>query len=265
MWSGLAIVVGVVIYAVVMTVAKRVSVYHNNNLEQAARRAGRKLGAGSDLKASTQKARSTYAGLVKSVVRLCFVVAVALAILSINGVDVGSVLAGLGILSVVLGLAVQDALKDAIRGITIIAEKYFQVGDIVTVNGTTGKVISIGILTTKMTDSDNGDAVVSIANRNIVDASVHTTSYSVSVDLEHIMPQVELARYLTDAAMLIEQDEKVKTCTYLGATKINGNKISHTFKLTCSPKQRGAAKRAVYKQVLATLEEHRIPLASADD
>ena len=36
-------------------------------------------------------------------------------------------LAGVGIVGIIIGLAVQDALKDMIRGISIISENYYKI------------------------------------------------------------------------------------------------------------------------------------------
>ena len=261
-WSAISILVGALLYAIVINIARRFSVFHEENLAQSAKRARTHTGEALDsVKKSTQKARNTYAGLFKSLLRLCFVLGVTVVVLAINGVDVGSILAGIGIASVVTGLAVQDTLRDAIRGITIITEKYFQVGDVVTTNGITGVVLSIGILTTKMTDWDHGNAVVSISNRNIIDASVATTKSTFSVNLPHVMPQVEMARLLTDAALLVESDEKIKSCDYLGVTAIDGDTLTHTFQLNCAPKNASAAKRLALKTILTTLDDNRVPLA----
>ena len=259
LWSALAIILGAIVYAIVINVARRFSVFHDSNLSQGKHSSLPGSPAVENLKKSTQKARSTYAGLFKSLLRIFFILVVTMVVLSINGVDVGSILAGIGIASVVGGLAVQDTLRDAIRGITIITEKYFQVGDVITTNDVTGVVLSIGILTTKMTDWDHGDAVVSISNRNIVDAEVITNKTPFSITLPRVMPQVEMARILTDAALLVEKDDKIKACDYLGVTGIDGDALTHTFRLTCAPKHSGVAKRTALKQILATLDENRVP------
>ena len=57
--------------------------------------------------------------------------------------NVSSLLAGVGILSVIIGLAVQDALKDIIRGFSILSDEYFNIGDIILYKEITGKVITL--------------------------------------------------------------------------------------------------------------------------
>ena len=85
----------------------------------------------SELKNNVSNKSKTYFKLMISIIRYVFIIVTILVILQINGINVSSMLAGLGILSVIIGLAVQDALKDIIRGASILSDNYFQVGDIV--------------------------------------------------------------------------------------------------------------------------------------
>ena len=55
--------------------------------------------------------------------------------------------AGLGILGVIFGLAIQDWLKDIIRGSSILSDNYFAVGDVVKYKDIEGKVLVIEIKT----------------------------------------------------------------------------------------------------------------------
>ena len=85
----------------------------------------------SEGKMFTSKKSKTYFKLIKNIIRYIFIVLGLLIVLQINGVDVSSILAGVGIIGVVFGLAIQDWLKDIIRGSSILSDNYFSVGDIV--------------------------------------------------------------------------------------------------------------------------------------
>ena len=82
----------------------------------------------------------TYLNMLRSIIRNIFIIITVFAILQVNGVDISSMLAGVGILGVIFGLAIQDFLKDVIRGSTILSDEYFQVGDIVKYKEIEGKV-----------------------------------------------------------------------------------------------------------------------------
>ena len=94
------------------------------------------------------------------------IVITVLLILQINGINVSSLLAGVGIMGAVIGLAIQDWLKDIIRGTSILSDNYFSVGDIIRYNGIEGKVVVIGLKTTKIQELKTG-YIKSIANRKI--------------------------------------------------------------------------------------------------
>lgn len=70
------------------------------------------------------------------------------------GVDSTSLLASAGILSLVIGLGAQSLIKDILAGIFIVFEGEFRVGDIVTIDGYRGKVMDIGLRTTKIMGID---------------------------------------------------------------------------------------------------------------
>ncbi|MDO4889201.1 MAG: mechanosensitive ion channel family protein [Candidatus Saccharibacteria bacterium] len=109
----------------------------------------------------------TISQMLSSILRYLFLIIILLVILSILGVNVTSLLAGLGILTAVIGLAFQDMIKDFIAGIAIIAENQFCVGDtvIAQADGFKGTVTNIGLKTTEITN-EKGEVKI-LANHNI--------------------------------------------------------------------------------------------------
>ena len=88
--------------------------------------------------------------VILNVIKYSIVVLVLLAILANFGVNVKSIVAGLGITTAILGLAFQDLAKDLIAGISIITENQFEVGDIVEYDGFMGEVVFLGLKTTRI-------------------------------------------------------------------------------------------------------------------
>lgn len=112
-----------------------------------------------------RKKRKTVILLFQNITKYVCLIFAILMILNIYGVNTSSIIAGLGIASVVIGLALQDALKDIISGINIIMDNYYVVGDYVKYGDFTGIITSFGLKSTKIKDF-NGN-VLNIANRNI--------------------------------------------------------------------------------------------------
>ena len=122
---------------------------------------------GKNASAARRQRIKTISKMLSSILRYVFLVLILLVILAVLGVNVTSLLAGLVILTAVVGLAFQDMLKDFIAGIAIIAENQFSVGDtvIAQADGFKGVVTDIGLKTTEITN-DKGE-VKSISNRNV--------------------------------------------------------------------------------------------------
>lgn len=113
----------------------------------------------------SKKRKKTITKLIISSAKIVIVIIEIILILQLFGIDVTSLLAGLGIASVVLGLALQDIMKDILSGVFIVLEDQFDIGDMVEINNLTGTVDSIGVKSTKLHTFD-GKTII-IPNRNI--------------------------------------------------------------------------------------------------
>ncbi|MDX1531652.1 MAG: mechanosensitive ion channel, partial [Rhodothermales bacterium] len=81
-----------------------------------------------------------------------------------------SLLAAGAAIGVAIGFAAQDVLKNIFGGLIIILDQPFQVGDKISVEGTYGEVVSIGLRSTRITTPD--DNLVTVPNSQIVDGQV---------------------------------------------------------------------------------------------
>ena len=86
------------------------------------------------------------------------------------GFDLGVLLGAAGILTVALGFASQTSASNVISGLFLLGERPFSVGDIVRVNGTTGEVLSVDLLSVKLRTFDN--LFVRIPNETMIKSEV---------------------------------------------------------------------------------------------
>jgi small conductance mechanosensitive channel len=77
-----------------------------------------------------------------------------LIILSALGVNVGPLLAGLGVVGIAIGLGAQSLVKDLITGIMIVMDDTIAVGDVVTLGNGSGEVEQISIHALKLRDGN---------------------------------------------------------------------------------------------------------------
>jgi len=96
--------------------------------------------------------------------KVIFFVGIMIALQSID-VPIGPLLAGVGVLGFVVGFALQDTLGNFASGIMILLYRPFDVGNVVSVAGMTGKVDAMTLVSTTLVLPDN--QVVMIPNNKI--------------------------------------------------------------------------------------------------
>ena len=113
------------------------------------------------------KRQKTIRELLIGIIKYLMIIIVIILCLDIIGINVTSFIAGLGIAGIVVGLALQDNMKDILNGIFIITEEQFDVGDLVEINNFTGEVISLSLKSTKIKNYEGKLKIIS--NRNITE------------------------------------------------------------------------------------------------
>lgn len=86
-----------------------------------------------------------------------------LLILSNAGVDITSLVAGLGIGGLAISLALQNILSDLFASFSLAVDKPFEIGDLIVVGEHTGTVKNIGMKTTRLTALEGEEVVISNA------------------------------------------------------------------------------------------------------
>lgn len=199
----------------------------------------------------------TYIKLLSSIVKYVLIVLTIIIVLKINGVNVDSILAGAGIIGIVIGFAVQDALKDIIRGMTIVGDNYFRVGDVVKYKDFIGKVISTSINTTKIEDLKTFN-IVSIANRNIEEIEVVSNSIDVMVPLSYELPIDRAEAVVTEIVEEVKKVPDITDCNYRGVANLNESNIDYMINVRTNPVLRRPITRQVNCIMLRVLEKNNI-------
>ncbi|WP_297499826.1 mechanosensitive ion channel family protein [Thermococcus sp.] len=141
---------------------------------------------------------------------LLYVAVILLAVRAL-GIGVGSVVIGLSaVIGLILGFGMQDTLTNLASGVWIVALRPFDMGDVVTVGGHTGKVASIGIMNTELLTADN--VFITIPNKLVWGSPIvnHTKmpTRRVSVDIG-VAYGTDLDRAIKLAMNLMKNHPKV--------------------------------------------------------
>lgn len=191
---------------------------------------------------------------------------VGLVILTTYGVDVSSIFAGLGIATAILGLAFQDFAKDIIAGLSILTEQQFKVGDLIEVDGFAGRVIFLGLKTTKIRNY-RGQIKI-IANRNLSTVINYTQDNSLAqVDLQvayrHKSEEVEKALEAVKKRLDGTMEQMLDEINIVGIAEMNENGVTWRVNCLCRPYEHFAVQRAIRRAAKAEFDQRGIEIPFA--
>lgn len=201
----------------------------------------------------------TYIRLIRNFLKYAFFIIVLLVILQINGIDVSSMVAGVGVLSIIIGFIVQDAFKDIIRGVDIISDNYFAVGDVVKYGEIEGKVLMVGLKTTKIQDVKTQN-IVSIANRNIEQVEIISKELYITIPMPYEVKVEKAEQAINDILQEISKDERIESSIYKGVNKFAESNIDYLIEVKCNQIDKLAVRRDVLRTILVVLSRHKIEI-----
>jgi len=128
------------------------------------------------------KRTSTLSSILVSITGIIIAILAILTILPEFGVNIATLIAGLGVGGLAIAFAAQNLVRDFITGFFILLEDQYRVGDVVTVAGIAGSVEEIGLRRTVLRDLDG--IVHSIPNGKVEISSNMTKKFSrVNMDI----------------------------------------------------------------------------------
>ena len=184
--------------------------------------------------------------------------------LSILGVNSAAVLAGVGILGLILGFGAQSLIEDIVTGLFIIFEGKYSIGDIIILDDFRGTVREIGVRTTTIEDVGKNLKVVNNSDiRNFQNRSRNTSvaacDVSVSYDtdlrkLEQLMAECMPAMYEA------HRDIYLSAPRYLGVTQLGDSGVSLKFIVDVKEEDIFTAQRLLTRDVRVLFADRGIEI-----
>lgn len=191
-------------------------------------------------------------------------------VLSIHGVDVSGLVAGLGLGGLAFALAAKDTIENIFGSIAILIDQPFRVGDAIHVSGVTGTVEQIGLRSTRLRTPDN--SVVSMPNSKVIAGHVDNlgvrpyarTKITIQLAYDTKPPAIEALcdgiRELLRSHPLCKQDAIAVFLNEFNATSLGLLVQFHLFVKEWAAEQ--AAKEEIYLAILRLIHELGISLAT---
>lgn len=110
--------------------------------------------------------------LSANLVRYAAILVIIIGTMSLLMVDMPTILAGLGIIALIIGFGAESLITDVVTGFFILMDNQYNVGDIIEVAGFRGVVSEIGIRTTSLTDTGGNVKIINNSDmKNILNRS----------------------------------------------------------------------------------------------
>ena len=175
----------------------------------------------------------TMISLLKNVLRYVVILAAICIILRIFTVDIGTILAGLGIIALIIGFGAESLIADIVTGMFILIDNQYNVGDIIEVDGFRGTVTEINVRSTVLTDV--GGNIKIINNSDMKNVLNRSDNFSKSVsdfaipyetDLEELEKKIPA---LLDEIYANNQPLMKAKPDYLGLNKLDDSAVVLRF------------------------------------
>ena len=186
--------------------------------------------------------------LVEQIFKYIIFILVLLAILNALGVNITSLLAGVGIASVVIGLALKDVMEDFLSGLSIVLEDKFSVGDYVKINNFEGTVVDLGLKSTKIKNYENTVKVIN--NRlisEVINYSKHMPKITIDVPIPYDVENKLADNVLENIMKRIEKEvEYIKSAPELfGLQKFEESSITYRIVVETEKDMQFKSKRII--------------------
>lgn len=209
--------------------------------------------------------KETIIRLISNLVEYAALIATIYYCLALFGVNTSALLASAGVLSLVIGLGAQSLITDILAGLFIIFEGEFRVGDIVTIGDWRGRVVEIGVRTTKV---ENTSGNIKIFNNSTISGVINMTQKEsgamceVAIDLNENLERVEeiLKEEFPDMRKRLEP-MIVNGPFYSGVSELSDRGITLRIIAICSEADRKRLTRKLNREIKLMFDKHNIRMA----
>ena len=202
-----------------------------------------------------------FVNLLTSFIKYFAVIVLLYLVLQQLGVDTATLLAGVGILGLIVGLGAQPLIEDIISGLFIVFEGVFNVGDIIVFDGFRGEVKEIGVRTTQIVDAGGN---IKVINNSDMRTLVNMTS---QLSLAICDVQIEYGESLERVEAVIAKNidgirEAIPAIVngpfYKGVSELGSSGVALKFVAECTENTKFQVQRDLNRQIKLLFDANNI-------
>lgn len=198
------------------------------------------------------KRSRTVGSLIKSLLKYVVVIIAAGFVLSSWGVDIASIVAGLGVVTLIIGLGCQSLIADIVSGLFLVFEDFFDVGDIVVIDSFRGTISEIGLRSTKLIDwAGNIKAINNSQITTVTNLSRLATTLFITFHVDGGEDILRVEAVISDNIDKIGKSlpKVIGKILYKGITGLDENGIKLAFLADCQEDDRYQVYRDVTREL----------------
>jgi small conductance mechanosensitive channel len=206
----------------------------------------------------------TVVTLFDGLVKYGSAIAIIILVLKACGVDTNALIASVGVLTLIVGLGAQTLIADIIAGVFIIFENEFNAGETISIDGFRGKVLEIGIRSTKLMDAAGNIKIINHSNiTNVVNLSRELSLAVVDCDFPYDVPIEHIENLFEKKFPVIK--EKIPAIVegpyYKGVTMYKDSNVTVKLVAKCLEDDRFQVQRDLMREYRSILTEEGIDIA----
>lgn len=180
------------------------------------------------------------------------------------GIELSSFLAIFSVAGIAVSLAVKDSLTDVAGGLQILITKPFGVGDFVDLDGTSGTVLEIGVVYTKLLTIDNRG--IYIPNGQVTSSKIINASSEESRRLDLVVPipyeaDFERAIELLKGIVYAHPDSYKEPAPLIRLSEFGDSALEIAVRVWTEPVKVFPLKYDLLEEIKRTFDREGIPIA----
>ncbi len=246
------VIVNVIFYTILIVVLTKIAIFIFNKI----------LTKAMLTRGASKKRVETIIGITDNLIKYLMGIILLIVILVSFGVPWESLIAGAGVLGIVLGLGAQELISDTVNGFFVIFEGTYEFGDYIKVNQFEGYVTYLGIKSTIITSNENEkitipnskiQEVVNLSKNNYVLYYNFDVSYDIELNEINKIIEQKIVPKMQKIEGLIEAE-------YIGLDEFKESSIAYCLRLTMLPESRFKIKRQINAIIKEVFDNNNIEI-----
>lgn len=211
-----------------------------------------------------KKKRNTLLGLIFNILQYLVVIIGIFVVLTVNGINVTGLLAGLGVVATIVGLSLQDTFKDLFAGLNIYDNNFYKVGDFVKYNGELCEVKFFNARISKFSSIATG-STFTVSNSTINNIEKVKEGVNIRIFFDFDTDRNKIEKCLRKACQVIEEAPGTKNVAYWGMDMMEENGIGYTCSFEAKPLNQYGIKILFYTTAYDEFKKAKISPAANEE